>query len=92
MSFRLYHVKLNYSDLDLKVFINFLLKRIIVDIKKRNNEIDTKKRRSITKDDLLQLLRRIDIATLEDCNLHVFFYLVFAIFLQIDEFTYFAVE
>ena len=44
MSLRSYHVDLSYSDTDLKIFINSLLKRIIVDIKKRNDETNTKER------------------------------------------------
>ena len=92
MSLRSYHVNLDYNDLDLKVFINSLLKRIVVDIKRRNDEINTKKRRSITKNILLKLLEQIDIINLEDCNLHTFFCLVFVVFLRIDEFTYFAAK
>ena len=92
MSLRSYHVNLNYSGLDLKVFINSLLKRIVVDIKRRNDEINTKKRRSITKNILLKLLAQIDVINLEDCNLHAFFCLVFVVFLRIDEFTYFAAK
>ena len=80
VSLRSYHVNLNYSDFDLKIFINSLLKRIVVDIKKRNDEINTKKRRSITKNVLLKLLEQIDVINLEDCNLHASFYLVFVVF------------
>ena len=89
---RSYHVNLNYSDLDLKVFINFLLKRIVVDIKRRNNETNTKKRRSITKNVLLKLLEQIDVINLENYSLHASFCLVFVVFLRIDEFTYFATK
>ena len=92
VSLRSYHVNLDYSDLDLKVFINSLLKRIVVDIKRRNDEINTKKRRSITKNILLKLLAQIDVINLEDCNLHAFFCLVFVVFLRIDEFIYFAAK
>ena len=92
VSLRLYHVNLDYSDVDLKVFINSLLKRIVVDIKRRNDEINTKKKRSITKNVLLKLLEQIDVINLEDCNLHAFFYLVFIVFLRIDEFTNFAAK
>ena len=92
VNLRSYHVNLNYSDLDLKIFINSLLKRIVVDIKRRNDEINTKKRRSITKNILLKLLAQIDVINLEDCNLHAFFCLVFVVFLRIDEFTYFATK
>ena len=92
VSLRSYHVNLDYSDLDLKVFINSLLKRIVVDIKRRNDEINTKKRRSITKNILLKLLEQIDVINLEDCNLHAFFCLVFVVFLRIDEFIYFAAK
>ena len=92
ISLRSYHVNLNYSDLDLKVFINSLIKRIVVDIKRRNDEINTKERRSITKNVLLKLLEQINVINLEDCNLHAFFCLAFVVFLRIDEFTYFATE
>ena len=92
VNLRSYHVNLDYSDLDLKVFINSLLKRIVVDIKRRNDEINTKKRHSITKNILLKLLKQIDVINLEDCNLHAFFCLVFVVFLRIDEFTYFATK
>ena len=85
-------MNLDYNNLDLKVFINFLLKRIVVNIKRRNDEINTKKRRSITKNVLLKLLKQIDVINLEDCNLHAFFCLVFVVFLRIDEFTYFATK
>ena len=92
VSLRSYHVNLDYSDLDLKVFINSLLKRIVVDIKRRNDEINTKKRRSITKNVLLKLLEQIDVINLESCSLHASFCLVFVVFFRIDEFTYFATE
>ena len=92
INLRSYHVNLDYSDLDLKVFINSLLKRIVVDIKRRNDEINTKKRRSITKNVLLKLLEQIDVINLESCSLHASFCLVFVVFLRIDEFTYFATE
>ena len=70
---RSYHVNLNYNDLDLKIFINSLLKRIVVDIKRRNDEINTKEKRSITKNVLLKLLEQINVINLENCNLHAFF-------------------
>ena len=85
-------MNLDYNDLDLKVFINSLLKRIIVDIKKRNDEINTKEKRSITKNVLLKLLEQNNVINLEDCNLHVSFYLVFVVFFRIDEFIYFATK
>ena len=88
INLRSYHVNLDYSDLD----FNSLLKRIVVDIKRRNDEINTKKRRSITKNILLKLLEQIDVVNLENCNLHAFFCLVFVVFLRIDEFTYFAAK
>ena len=87
-----YHVNLNYSDLNLKIFINSLLKRIVVDIKRRNDEINTKERRLITKNVLLKLLEQINVINLENYNLHAFFCLVFVVFLRIDEFTYFATK
>ena len=88
---RSYHVDLSYSDADLKIFVNLFLKRIIVDIKRRNNEVNTKERRSITRDILLKLLKKI-LITFENCMLKVFFCLVFVVFLSIDEFTYFVTK
>ena len=87
-----YYVDLDYSEFTLKIFINSLLKRIIVDIKRRNNEVNTKERRSITKNVLLKLLKQINVINLEDCNLHASFCPVFVVFLRIDKFTYFATE
>ena len=89
---RSYHVNLSYSDVDLKIFTNLLLKRIIVDIKRRNDEANTKKRRLITKNILLQLLKKIYMFILKSYNLSAFFCLVFVVFLRVDEFIYFAAK
>ena len=89
---RSYYIDLDYSEFDLKIFINSLLKRIIVDVKKRNDEVNTKERRSITKNVLLKLLKQINVINLENCYLHTSFYLVFVLFFRIDEFIYFATK
>ena len=58
MRLRLYHVNLEYTQDELKTFTHLLLKRVIADIKRRNNEIDTRKRISITRDVFLVLLEK----------------------------------
>ena len=63
ISLRSYYINLDYFDNDLNVFANSILKRIIADIKKRNDETRTLKRTSITRNILLQLFSK-----LHQCN------------------------
>ena len=63
MSLRLYHIDLNYFDNDLNIFANSILKRIIADIRRRNDETKTLERTSITRNILLQLFSK-----LHQCN------------------------
>ena len=53
ISLRLHHINLDYFDNDLNIFANSILKRIIADIRKRNDETRTLERISITRNILL---------------------------------------
>ena len=54
------------------------------------DELGVKERRPITYDLLLLLLSKIDKSSRIEANLYTAFYLAFADFLRIDEFTYSA--
>ena len=51
-----------------------------------------RERRSITKDLLLRLLKRLNTNTLDDVNIHVAFCLTFANFFRVNEFIYIKVD
>ena len=82
------HVDIDFEDLT--VFESSLLQRIIAGSRRLRGETNTKERRSIIKDVLLQLLSHFDRHIRHEVIMQTIFCLAFAIFLRIDEFTYSA--
>ena len=78
------HVDMGYEDLD--IFSSLQLQRCIAGIRRLRGEADTKERRPITRDILLQILTSFDKTILLGVTLYTSFYLVFAGFLRIGEF------
>ena len=77
---------------DLIVFNEFLLQREINDIKRMYDESETRERKTITRDILLEILQSFDTRIRKNATLHVAFCLAFANFLRIDEFTWFDAD
>lgn len=73
---------------NLEAFHHPLLQRVINGIRRLRGEADTKERRPITRDLLLQILRQFDQTTLVGATLHASFCLAFAAFLRVGEFTW----
>ena len=82
------HVDMGY--IDLSVFQNPLLQRIIAGIRRMRGEAEIKERHPITRDLLIRILYLCDDNTIAGANLHAVFCLAFAGFLCIGEFTYSA--
>ena len=75
---------------DLSAFQSPRLQRIIRGLRRIRGEADTRERHPITKDLLLRILHQIDRNTREGATLYAAFYLAFAAFLRVGEFTYSA--
>ena len=75
---------MGYEDLD--IFSSLQLQRCIAGIRRLRGEADTKERRPITRDILLQILTSFDKTILLGVILYTSFYLAFAGFLRIGEF------
>ena len=73
---------------DLETFHHPVLNRIIAGIKRKNGEADKKERMPITKNILLRLVKRLDLADNAQATLHAAYCLAFAGFLRAGEFTY----
>ena len=73
---------------DLSVFHHPQLQRIIAGSRHLRDEANTKERRPITKDLLLQILSYFDKSTYTGATLYASFCLAFAAFLRVGEFTY----
>ena len=80
------HVDLGYEDLSM--FQNAQLQRMITGNRRLHGEAETRERRPITKELLLQMLPFFNQNTKEGAVLHAAFCLAFAAFLRIGEFTY----
>lgn len=80
------HVDMGFDDLS--VFHHPQLQRIIAGSRRLHGEADTKERRPITKNLLLQILPHFDTSEHDGATLHASFYLAFAAFLRVGEFTY----
>ena len=78
------HVDMGYKDLD--IFSSPQLQRCIAGIRRLRGEADTKERRLITRDILLQILTSFDKTILLGATLYTLFCLAFAGFLRISEF------
>ena len=92
MSLRSHYIDLDYFDNDLNVFANSILKRIIADIKRRNNETRTLERTSITRNILLSLLSKLYQSNKDQINIYVVFLLIFVNFLRLNEITYIVID
>ena len=83
---------MSYSLQETKIFAHSLLKRICQSARRRMRKTSRRERRSIIKDFLLRLLKRLNTNTLDDVNMHVAFCLTFANFLRVSEFIYIKVD
>ena len=81
------HVNKNYSNFF--AFENSMLTRVFRNIKRLRDDEISKKRKSITRNILLKILDKLNVSIRQKVTLHVFFYLIFAIFFRINEFIYF---
>ena len=85
---RSHHIDVEYSDIEIKIFHHFTLQRIIVEIQKLQDDDQTCKRKSITWNLLLLLLRQFDQSIIKETTWHASFCLMFANFLHMNEFTW----
>ncbi len=83
-----HHIDVEYSDIEIKTFHHSTLQRIIVEIWRLQDDDQTRKRRFITRDLLLLLLRQFDQSIIEEATWHASFCLTFASFLDMSEFTW----
>ena len=84
-------VRSAYMDIsfeDLNVFHSPRLKRVLNDTRRLRDEAETQKRRPITRDILLQILSHFDFFIKHNATIRAAFYLAFATFLRMGEFTY----
>ena len=81
------HIDMCYDD-DLSVFHHPRLERMIAGHRRLHGEAETKERRPLTKDLLLQILPQFDQGTRYGAIMRAAFCLAFAAFLRIGEFTY----
>jgi len=72
---------------NLEVFSSPILKRVIDGVKRLRGEGDRKERREIIKPILVELVVTFDRDILYGATIYVAFYLVFASFLRVGEFT-----
>ena len=80
-----------YMDIgyeDLAAFYSPQLERVITGLRRIRGETRSLERRPITKDLLLQILPYFSLRIREGVTLYAAFYLIFAIFLRVGEFTY----
>ena len=81
-------ININYTFQNTEIFAHFIFKRICINIKRRQNETNKRKRHSIIKNILFKLFKRLNINVRNDVNLHATFCLIFVHFFKIDEFIY----
>ena len=77
---------------ELKVFHHPALERIVIGMKKLQGEAGRKERCPITRPILLRLLAWLNKTSLEGATLHIAYFLAFAAFLRIGEFTWLKSE
>ena len=80
------HVDMGYEDL--AAFHSPQLERVIAGLRRMRGEARSLERRPITKDLLLQMLSYFSLRIREGVTLYAVFYLAFAVFLRVGEFTY----
>ena len=87
-------LRLDYTldKTELEFYSHPILQKIIASLRKLHGEGDTCERQPITHDILLQIISRFDQTIFEMANLYSAFYLAFAGFLRMGEFTYNNVE
>jgi hypothetical protein len=85
---KFYHVDMRHFDEILHIVQNNSLQRIINEIERVHEKASTRKKLSIIKLILMQLLKTLDTLTLLDVILHSTFILVFVILLRFDEITW----
>ncbi len=83
-----HHIDIEYSDIEIEAFHHSTLQQVIVEIQRLQENDQTRKRKSITWDLLLMLLRQFDQSIIEEATWHASFCLTFAEFLRISEFTW----
>ena len=83
-----HHIDVEYSDIEIETFHHSTLQRIIVEIRRLQDDDQTRKRRFITRNLLLLLLRQFDQSIIEETTWHMSFCLTFASFLCMNEFTW----
>jgi len=83
-----HHIDIEYSDIEIETFHHFTLQRIIVKIQRLQDDDQTCKRRFIPWNLLLLLLRQFDQSIIKETTWYTSFYLMFANFLRISEFTW----
>jgi hypothetical protein len=85
---RSHHVDVGYSGSEVEAFRHPTLQRVIAGIRRLQGDSQTRKRRPITRDLLLLLLRQFDQSTIKAATWHASFCLAFAGFLRMGEFTW----
>ena len=83
---------MGFADQDLEVFYHSVLQRISRGLRSRGGEAEKRKRRPITRDILLKLLKECDQSTSDGANIHAALCVAFAGFLRMGEFTYDAAD
>ena len=77
---------------ELEVYSHLILQKIIAGLRRLHKEGDTRKRQLIARNIILQIISKFDQTTFEGANLYSAFYLAFAGFFRMGEFTYDNVE
>ena len=87
-----HHVNLNYFSQENEIFTHSLLQRICKNVKRRQNQVERRERRSITRNVLFKMLTKLNTNILVDVNMHATFCLTFANFFRVNEFIYIKVD
>lgn len=85
---RSHHIDVDYFDSAIEAFHHSILQRVIAEIRRLQENCQTRERRSITRDLLLRLLHQFDQFIIQSATWHAFFCLAFVDFLRMSEFTW----